>query len=611
MPPGRGLDAYREVWLVDFEFSAPPGERPDPVCLVAREFRSGRTLRLWRDDLRGRRMPPYPIGPDSLFVAYLASAELGCHLAFGWPLPVRVLDLYVEFRNAANGTKPPNGFGLLGALTYHGLDAMDAAEKKAMQELAIRGGPRTSAEREALLAYCESDVQALDRLLPAMLPRLDLPRAVACRGRFMRAVARMEWSGVPIDVTTLRRLRASWETIQDRLIAEVDSRFGVFDGRTFKVERWAGWLARRGLPWPRLESGELALDDDTFREMARSHPDVALMRELRHSLSALRLNDLTVGSDGRNRAMLGPFRAKSSRNAPSNAKFIFGPSTWLRGLIKPEPGRAVAYVDWSQQEFGIGASLSGDAAMMEAYQTQDPYLALGKQAGRIPPDGTKQTHGAERDLFKTCVLGVGYGMGAESLAWRIGKPPVYARELLRLHRETYPAFWRWSDGAESHAMLLSRLHTVFGWTIRVGPDANPRSLRNFPCQANGAEMMRLACSLATERGISVVAPVHDALLIEASADAIDEAVARTQAAMAEASEVVLSGFRLRSDAKIVRWPDRYMDDRGREFWERVMRLLPEGSEAGLDSVRHRPIPATFDEAVGEVRGHVEMANAAW
>jgi DNA polymerase I len=341
MPPGRGLDAYREVWLVDFEFSAPPGERPIPVCLVAREFRSGRTLRLWQDELRGRRMPPYPIGPDVLFVAYLASAELGRHLALGWPLPARVLDLYAEFRNAANGLSPPNGFGLLGALTYHGLDAMEAAEKKAMQAMASRGGPWTPAEREALLAYCESDVRALARLLPAMLPRLDLSRAVACRGRYMAAVAGLEWAGVPIDVPTLRRLRAGWDTIQGGLIAEVDSRFGVFDGRTFKAERWADWLARRGLPWPRLESGELALDDDTFREMARSDADVALMRELRVSLSQLRLSDLAVGSDGRNRAMLSPFRAKTGRNQPSNSRFIFGPSTWLRGLIKPGPGRGL------------------------------------------------------------------------------------------------------------------------------------------------------------------------------------------------------------------------------------------------------------------------------
>src|SRR5271157_4383352 len=579
MPPGRGLDAYREVWLADFEFSAPPGERPDPVCLVAREFRSGRTLRLWQDDLRGRRVPPYPTGPDVLFVAYFASAELGCHLALEWELPERVLDLYVEFRCLTNGLDPYCGNGLLGALPWFGLDAMDAADKESMRKLAMRGGPWSEYERRALLDYCASDVNALAKLLPAMLPGLDLPRAGACRGRFMRAVARMEWAGVPIDVPTLSRLRSGWESVQDQLIRSVDSRFGVFDGRTFKAERWAGWLARSGIPWPRLESGDLALDDDTFREMARAYPDVALMRELRVSLSQLRLRELAVGSDGRNRALLSPYRAKTGRNQPSNSRFIFGPSTWLRGLIKPEPGMAVAHVDWSQQEFGIAASLSGDEAMMEAYQTGDPYLAFGKQAGRIPADGTKQTHAPERDLFKTCALGVQYGMGAASLAGRIGKPTAYAADLLRLHHQTYPNFWRWSDGAEAHAMLLNHLHTLFGWTVRVGSDANPRSLRNFPCQANGAEMLRLACCLATERGVSIVAPIHDAVLVEGLEWEIEDAVAETQAAMAEASAVILDGFRLRSDAKIVRWPDRYMDDRGREFWSRVMALLPGRPEA--------------------------------
>src|SRR5262249_6465662 len=66
-------------------------------------------------------------------------------------------------------------------------------------------------------------------------------------------------------------------------------------------------------------------------------------------------------------------------------------------------------------------------------------------------------------------------------------------------------------------------------------------------------------------------------------DAIDDVVARTQAAMAEASEIILAGFRLRSDAKIIRWPDRYMDDRGREFWGRVMALLPDRPETEADA----------------------------
>ena len=121
-------------------------------------------------------------------------------------------------------------------------------------------------------------------------------------------------------------------------------------------------------------------------------------------------------------------------------------------------------------------------------------------------------------------------------------------------------------------------------------------------------MMRLACCLATERGVNVVAPVHDALMIEGPADAIEDIVARTQEAMAEASAVVLDGFRLRSDASIVRWPDRYMDGRGREFWGRVMGLLR--TEAELNKLR-RPIPATFDEEEGLLCGHVDWANAYW
>ena len=158
-------------------------------------------------------------------------------------------------------------------------------------------------------------------------------------------------------------------------------------------------------------------------------------------------------------------------------------------------------------------------------------------------------------------------------------------------------------------MALGWLFTVFGWTIRVGPDANPRSMRNFPCQANGAEMLRLACCLATERGVNLVAPVHDALMIEGPADSIEEIVARTQDAMAEASAIVLDGFRLRSDAKTVRWPDRYMDERGREFWGRVMGLLPARSEANLDGVPHSPIPATFDDGTEDVHGRLDCASA--
>ena len=566
------LDHFREIWLFDFEFVAVPGERPDPVRLAAREWRSGRTVRLFREELLGLDSPPYPTGPDILFVAYYASAELGCHLALGWPLPARILDLHVEFRRRTAGLSPPHGNGLLGALAWHGLDLMGSAEKQSMRHLIMGGGPYTDDERDAILDYCEEDVDALVRLLPAMIEDLDLPRALL-RGRYMAAASRIEWVGVPIDVEILSRLLGRWVDIHDELIREVDREYGVFVGRTFKADRWLAWLSRAGLAWPLLASGAPALDDDTFREMARAHPEVSLMRELRHALSQMRLAELAVGHDGRNRCLLSIFGSRTGRNQPSNTRFIFGPSTWLRGLIRPSRGRAIAYVDYEQQEFGIAAALSADPAMRDAYAGGDPYLAFARQAGQIPPGGTRESHQAVRDLFKACVLGVQYGMGEASLARRIGRPTVVARDLLRLHRETYPTFWRWSDDVEQFAMLNGYLPTTFGWTVRVGSDANPRSLRNFPMQANGAEMLRLACCLATERSIQVCAPIHDALLVEGPVDSIHEVVAGTQRATREASEIVLGGSALRTEAKIVRWPDRYMDDRGRGMWGRVMRLL--------------------------------------
>lgn len=355
---------FREVVAADFEFVAAPGERPVPVCVVAHELISGRRFRLWADALG--RLPPYATGEDVLFVAFYASAELGCYRLLGWPMPSRILDLFCEVRALTNGRQTAAGNGLLGALAHFGLDSIGATEKADMRALVMRGGPWSAEEREAVLDYCASDVEALGRLLPAMADRIDWPRALL-RGRYMAAVAAMEDAGVPIDVDTLKLFRTHWQSVKGSLITEIDRDYNVYDGSTFKADRFSGWLARERIPWPMLETGRLDLTDDTFRQQARAWPQVAPLRELRSALSDLRLNDLAVGRDGRNRTLLSPFRARSGRNAPSNTKFIFGPSVWLRGLIQPPPDHAVVYIDYSQQEFGIAAALSGDGAMVEAY----------------------------------------------------------------------------------------------------------------------------------------------------------------------------------------------------------------------------------------------------
>jgi len=563
---------FKEVWCVDFEFYAPDGERPEVHCMVAMELNSGCSLHFWRNQLTDK--PPFDIGPDTLVVVYYASAEMSCFLSLCWPMPENLLDLFVEFKCLHNGLPPISGYGLLGALTSYGIMGIAGSEKKEMRELAMRGGQYSSEERSALLQYCETDVVALSELFPKMNHSIDLPRALL-RGRYMKAVAHMEWNGVPIDIAVLQKLRTHWEDVKMQLVAEIDSGYGVYDGLSFKQSRFEAWLKLNDIPWPRHSSGNLDLQDDTFREMVKSYSVVGPLRELRASLSGLRLNKLAVGRDGRNRCLLSPFRSKTGRNQPSNAEFIFGPSAWYRGLIKPKKGYGIAYIDYSQQEFAIAAALSNDSKMIAAYESGDPYLEFAKQAGAVPQNATKDSHPAERKLFKACVLAVQYGMGSSSLALRINRPIREAEHLLQRHRETYSVFWTWSDAALHFALTRNYLDTTLGWRIHLGLNVkvNDRSLRNFPMQANGAEILRLACIFATESGITVCAPVHDALLIEAPAEQLDQGIALTQSFMQEAGEIILDGFKLRTDVDVIRWPDRYMDERGVEMWERVCRLV--------------------------------------
>ena len=123
-------------------------------------------------------------------------------------------------------------------------------------------------------------------------------------------------------------------------------------------------------------------------------------------------------------------------------------------------------------------------------------------AGLAPADATKQSHKAIRDVCKTCVLGTNYGMQARSLAARTGLSVIEAQDLLRRLAQTFPTFTAWADHVADVGQLTGYLSTVFGWTLRTENTPRSTTLRNFPMQANGAEMLRLACCLATETGSS-------------------------------------------------------------------------------------------------------------
>lgn len=562
---------FPKIWAVDFEFLSPPGSPPTPICYVAREVHSGKTIKKW---LNGDQSPEYSTDADALFVAYFASAELGCHISLQWPRPRNIVDLYVEFRNQTNGTSHlPAGRSLLGACTYYGLPSGDATYKDSMRDRILQGPPFTDEEKTNILNYCEKDVLMTDSLFHAMKDGIDLQRALL-RGRYMWAVAQMETFGIPLNMEALTLLRTSWDSIKGKLIEKVDENFHVYEGSVFKTQKFLDYLTRNNVPWELTPTGLPRLDDDFFKEQAKTFPALKPLQELRYSLGQLKLNDLQVGPDGRNRALLSPFGTITGRNTPSSSRFIFGNAVWLRNLIKPAEGMALAYIDYEQQEIAIAAALSGDPRLKEAILSGDPYISFAKQAGVVPADATKKTHPDIRERFKTCMLGINYGMHAESFARRAGLPFVEAKALYRMHHTLFRVYWDWVTSFMDSGQLLGEVSTRYGWRM-LTRERKARTLQNWPMQAHGAEILRLAVCLCLENGVRVIAPVHDALLIEAPAGGIEKEVWKAQWLMTEASRYVID-FPISTEAKIIRHPDHYTDPRGDLMWRAVWEVIHNG-----------------------------------
>ncbi len=570
---------FQKIYAIDFEYFGSDGEIPNVVCMVVQDLRSGEVSRHWQDDLQKMKTPPFETGEDIALVCYFAPAEVQSMLALGWGLDVSVIDLFAEFRCDTNGDPNVGRKSLVSALQFNGLDHLIPEEKDSMRDLILSGGPWSKCQRSAILAYCEQDVVALGPLLNAMLKRVPWSELqlnqVLLRGRYMKAVGAMQHRGIPFDLDLLNTLNANWDAIKLKLITKIDTQYGVYVDGTFKEALFETYLSHKQIPWPRLDSGRLALDRNTFSNMSKRYPAVQPLHELRKTLGELKLNKLAVGRDSRNRTILSPFAAKTGRNQPSTTKFVFGPAKWVRGLIKPAEGMALAYCDWSSQEIAIAAALSGDELLWDAYHTGDPYLAFAIAAGLAPPDATKQTHKAIRNRCKAVVLGTNYGMSAYGVAQAAKIHELEAKALLQKHRETYRKFWAWAENNKDRGLLGLKLETCFGWPIQVtAGDAKPNTFLNWPMQAHGAEMMRIASILAVERGIKLCAPIHDALLIEAPLDQIDAEVVRLKECMSEASEAVLGDGKVcRVDADIVRYPDRYIDEHGQEVWDQIMGLL--------------------------------------
>ena len=237
--------------------------------------------------------------------------------------------------------------------------------------------------------------------------------------------------------------------------------------------------------------------------------------------------------------------------------------------------------DWSAQEVWVAAHLSYDKAMQRMLQKDDPYIAFGEMAGVIPPGsleklGVKECKvrfAAERARLKSITLGVLYGKTVFTVAAECGITIEEASKLLRLHKQLFPQFWLWIEWMVNESLATRKIATKLGWQrwllTKKERDAKKdedqrhkkvqNSLQNFPMQSHGAEMLRLALVYATERGLGVCAPLHDAIFVVAREDQEAWAMQTLRECMEQAA-VDLIGVKIPIEMFVIRYPERFVPD---------------------------------------------------
>lgn len=442
---------------------------------------------------------------------------------------------------------------------------IDTDHKDEMRNICIYGTPKQLEEnRKAIQDYCTSDIKYLEDIWEVIRkfyigfferkPDQIKWKAIHLRADTMARTALMTSTGYPIDLEKMKNLAKNVKPMLKELCEDINSqfeydlfkwnnkeqRFGKDTKMMKKViaesEYSNKWI--KTAPSTRFPKGSYSLALDAFeKHFSYSHtypennPFAQYMRYLKTTRS---LNGFipkgsnaknkdtifnSVGSDGRVRGYLNPYGSQSSRYQPKATSFIPLKSAWLRSLIMPKKGRAIAGIDYKSEEFLLGGLVSDDQNMLDAYRSGDVYLYFAKLAGAVPKDGTKSEYKKERDLFKSTTLGISYLMGPEALGRKLtgdtGRlvTTEEAKKLIKQFSDAYPGYTKWQDDCYYTYQRRRYWMLPCGWTM-FGDNENSRSVKNMPIQGIGGSILRKAIELAQDEGLCVIFPLHDALYIE-------------------------------------------------------------------------------------------------
>lgn len=440
---------------------------------------------------------------------------------------------------------------------------LDIRLDKSIRDLYIQGAQITP----QMIEYGATDAWVLPKLYHILHDKLyhGAGRVLSLEHSLVPAVADLELNGFKLDPDAWRRQADIVHKKLGQVTAELlrtlpisVRRHSIIDGGSSDAnlnsrEQMLVLLEKAGIELPDLRARTVA---DTLAQT--QHPLLKLYsdyKKLEKAASTYGYTFLHHINPVTNRVHQGvrQLETTTGRLAGYRPNLMNIPKrggTIYRECFIADDGCLLAANDYSQQELRILAQVTGDRNMLRAFQRGiDIHTYVARILFR---DKSITEDDPRRGAAKNLNFALLYGMGARSLSLNLHCSEDEAAELMDTHQHSFPAIFSWKNDTVNFAREHGYVETLLGRRRHLAIELGDfeREAGNTPIQGAAADMTKLACIVAHEKGLKLVNAVHDELIIEAPAEEAEESREVLQFCMMLAAEKFIKDVPFATDGYV-------------------------------------------------------------
>lgn len=407
-------------------------------------------------------------------------------------------------------------------------------------------------ETAALVVLGESLQSKLEDLeLTDLMDTMETPLALS--------LARMERTGIAVDIAALKSLASEMESRVEDLRSEIHKHAGEeFNVNSTKVLQRILFDQLGLMPQKKTKTG-YSTNQATLEKLLGEHPIIESILDYREveklrSTYGQPLID-SVSDDGRIHATFRQTVARTGRLSSENPNLHNIPvrsslGKQFRTVFTGSKNSELVVADYNQIELRCIAHLSDDPGLVEAFTTgTDIHRATAAKIYEIEPD---EVTSEQREYAKMVSYGLAYGMEAYGLAQRLDIPTGEAQEILDSYFEGFPAVQAYMDASVAEAKDRGYTVTLFGrrrsipelhspnWSVRAAAE---RQAMNAGIQGLAADIFKMAIirvdRALVEAGLKArtVLQVHDEVIIDTPTKEVEETKKLVETEMKSAFEL--------------------------------------------------------------------------